>query len=154
MTASDLTGALANSPVALIVGGVILLAVILLGRRIDVKVGSVHAQLTPNGGSSVRDAIDRIEDKADTAVTEAQNAVSAAQDAATNAHFAARHAAGKKPAETPKTQTSKGNHQGTKALRTTRRNIMKNTLIPGIAKPKKIKKPKVKMPKLPKKGMK
>jgi hypothetical protein len=78
--------AIANSPVALIVGGVILLAIILLGRRIDVKVGNVHAQLTPNGGSTVRDAIDRIE-------KQANGARARAEDAATQATFAATRAA-------------------------------------------------------------
>lgn len=60
--------ALANSPLAILVGGGLLLAVILLGRRIDVRLGSVHAQLRPNGGSSLRDAVDRIEAKADDAI--------------------------------------------------------------------------------------
>lgn len=51
----------AGSPVLVLVGGVLLLAAILLGRRIDVRLGSVHAQLMPNSGSSLRDAVDRIE---------------------------------------------------------------------------------------------
>jgi hypothetical protein len=53
--------ALASSPVLILVGGVILLAAILLGRRIDVKLGSIHAQLTPNGGHTAKDQIARVD---------------------------------------------------------------------------------------------
>ena len=48
----------------------VLLAAILLGRSISVQVGSIHAELKPNGGSSLRDAIDRVEAKADAALTQ------------------------------------------------------------------------------------
>lgn len=60
--------ALGSSPLLLLVGGFVLLAAIVLGRRIDLRIGSMHAQLQPNGGSSLRDAVDRIEAKADDAL--------------------------------------------------------------------------------------
>jgi hypothetical protein len=44
-----------------LVGLAAVVVIALLGRRLSVTVGNVHAELTPNGGSSVRDAIDRIE---------------------------------------------------------------------------------------------
>lgn len=78
--------ALTESPVVLVCGIVFLVVVAALGRRLDVRIGSVHAQLTPNGGSSVRDAIDRIE-------TQAKSAVDRAETAALQATVAARHAA-------------------------------------------------------------
>lgn len=57
--------------VALVIAGlVVVLAVVILGRRLDVKVGSIHAELRPNGGSSLRDALDRVEEKADRALSE------------------------------------------------------------------------------------
>jgi hypothetical protein len=68
------------------VGLLAVLVIAALGRRLSVTVGNVHAELTPNGGSSVRDAIDRIERKADKAVVRAE-------DAALHAHSAAQHAA-------------------------------------------------------------
>jgi hypothetical protein len=42
--------------------GLILLAVVVLGRKLSLKIGKLHAEFAPNGGSSMRDAIDRIED--------------------------------------------------------------------------------------------
>jgi hypothetical protein len=69
-----------------LVGLAAVVVITLVGRRLSVTVGNVHAELTPNGGSSVRDAIDRIETKADQAVVRAE-------DAAMHAHTAARHAA-------------------------------------------------------------
>jgi hypothetical protein len=69
-----------------IVGLIAVVVIALLGRRLSLTVGNVHAELTPNGGSSVRDAIDRIEKKAD-------QAVGRAEDAALHAHTAAQHAA-------------------------------------------------------------
>ena len=39
----------------------ILFAVVLLGRKLSVKVGKLHAEFSPNGGSSMRDAVDRLE---------------------------------------------------------------------------------------------
>ena len=45
----------------IVVAGVILIGAILLGRSIKLDIMGVHAELKPNGGSSVRDAIDRIE---------------------------------------------------------------------------------------------
>lgn len=77
--------ATAASPLALILAAVILLAAVLLGRRIDVRLGSVHAQLTPNGGKSMRDAIDRIETQATSAVTRAEIAATQATVAADKA---------------------------------------------------------------------
>lgn len=47
--------------VCIVVAGVILVGAIFLGRSLKVDVGVIHAELKPNGGSSVRDAIDRIE---------------------------------------------------------------------------------------------
>jgi hypothetical protein len=44
-----------------LVGLAAVVVITLVGRRLSVTVGNVHAELTPNGGSSVRDAIDRIE---------------------------------------------------------------------------------------------
>lgn len=44
-----------------LVGLVAVLVIALLGRRLSVSVGNVHAELTPNGGSSMRDAVNRIE---------------------------------------------------------------------------------------------
>lgn len=74
-------------PVLIIaLGALLLLAVIVLGRRIEVQIGGLHAELKPNGGSSLRDAVDRVESKAD-------RAVSRAEEAATAAHFAATSAA-------------------------------------------------------------
>jgi hypothetical protein len=37
----------------------------LLGRRVDLRLGKLHAELRPNGGTSTRDVIDRIERKVD-----------------------------------------------------------------------------------------
>lgn len=44
-----------------LVGLVAVAVIAIAGRRLSVTVGNVHAELTPNGGSSMRDAIDRIE---------------------------------------------------------------------------------------------
>lgn len=46
----------------LILGGmalVVLLAALLLGRRLEASIGSVHLELKPNGGSSFRDVVDK-----------------------------------------------------------------------------------------------
>lgn len=43
----------------------LLIVAVVLGRRIELKIGSIHAELRPNGGSSTRDAIDRMEHKLD-----------------------------------------------------------------------------------------
>lgn len=51
-----------------LVGLLAVLVIAVLGRRLSVTVGSVHAELTPNGGSSMRDAVNRIEAKADDAL--------------------------------------------------------------------------------------
>ena len=40
---------------------VILVAALLLGRSLKLNIMGIHAELKPNGGSSVRDAVDRIE---------------------------------------------------------------------------------------------
>lgn len=45
------------------IAAIVLVAVILTGRRITLKIGSVSAELQPNGGESLRDAINRIEDR-------------------------------------------------------------------------------------------
>jgi hexokinase len=50
------------------VGLAAVLVIAALGRRLSVTVGNVHAELTPNGGSSLRDAVNRIETKADDAL--------------------------------------------------------------------------------------
>lgn len=47
--------------VCILVAGAILIGAIMLGRSIKLDIMGVHAELKPNGGSSVRDAIDRIE---------------------------------------------------------------------------------------------
>ena len=51
-----------------LIGGVaaVLIVTILLGRRIEAKIGSVHFELKPNGGRTLRDAIDRIEWRVET----------------------------------------------------------------------------------------
>ncbi len=51
------------SPVAMLCITALLLAVVILGRRIELRIGSLHAELRPNGGSTLRDAIDRIEQR-------------------------------------------------------------------------------------------
>lgn len=43
----------------------LLIVAVVLGRRIELKIGSLHAELRPNGGSSTRDAVDRVEAKVD-----------------------------------------------------------------------------------------
>lgn len=60
----------ATSPVLVVAALVVVLAIVVLGRRLDVKIGNIHAQLTPNGGKSLRDAIDRVERKADNALAQ------------------------------------------------------------------------------------
>lgn len=40
---------------------VLLLAVVLLGRKLSLKIGAVHAEFSPNGGSSAKDQLNRIE---------------------------------------------------------------------------------------------
>ena len=54
----------AESPAALVLQvaiAVVLVAAIVLGRRINASVGRIHFEMRPNGGSSLRDAINRIE---------------------------------------------------------------------------------------------
>ena len=43
------------------IAAIVLVAVILTGRRITLKIGAVSAELQPNGGESLRDAVNRIE---------------------------------------------------------------------------------------------
>ncbi len=49
-----------STDVALVVCAVILTLAVVLGRNLSVKIGSIHAELKPNGGKSTRDAIDNI----------------------------------------------------------------------------------------------
>lgn len=55
------------TPDVVIVGevllAVVLVACLLLGRRIDARLGSVVFQLGRNGGATLRDAVDRIEQR-------------------------------------------------------------------------------------------
>lgn len=39
----------------------VIIGAILLGRRIDARLGAVHFELQPNGGKTLRDSVDRIE---------------------------------------------------------------------------------------------
>lgn len=46
----------------LVLGGmalIVVLAAILLGRRLEASIGSVHLELKPNGGESFRDVVDK-----------------------------------------------------------------------------------------------
>jgi hypothetical protein len=47
----------------LVIGAIFILLVVvaLVGRRLEGDIGKIHFELRPNGGSTVRDAIDRIE---------------------------------------------------------------------------------------------
>lgn len=47
--------------VALLCAAVVLVVCIVMGRRIEAKIGMVHFELNPNGGKTMRDAINRIE---------------------------------------------------------------------------------------------
>lgn len=47
--------------IAIICLAVVLVVCLVLGRRIDAKVGAIHFELNPNGGKTMRDAIDRLE---------------------------------------------------------------------------------------------
>lgn len=51
--------------VAILFSAVALFAAVLLGRRIDIKVGKIHAQVTPNGGHSMHDKVDQLNTKVD-----------------------------------------------------------------------------------------
>lgn len=39
----------------------VIIGAIILGRRIDARLGAVHFELKPNGGATLRDSVDRIE---------------------------------------------------------------------------------------------
>lgn len=43
------------SPVVALAASAVMLAAVVMGRRIDLKIGKVHAELRPNGGSSYHD---------------------------------------------------------------------------------------------------
>lgn len=75
---------LSHPVVAVEVGAVLLLllAIVIIGRSLTLSVGSVKAELRPNGGSSLRDAVDRVEAAANGAVTRAESAAYAASVAA------------------------------------------------------------------------
>lgn len=45
----------------LVLVAIVLVVCIVMGRRIEAKIGMVHFELKPNGGKTVRDAIDRHE---------------------------------------------------------------------------------------------
>jgi hypothetical protein len=47
--------------VMFIVAGVVLVFALLMGRRIEAKIGKIHFELNPNGGKTLRDAVDRLE---------------------------------------------------------------------------------------------
>lgn len=53
--------ALQNSPAALLAIAVIAALVVLLGRRVEIRWGGLHAELRPNGGKSVKDRVDRVD---------------------------------------------------------------------------------------------
>jgi len=61
---------------------ILLLVIAVIGRDLSISVGSVKAELHPNGGSSLRDAVDRVEAAANGAVTRAESAAYAASVAA------------------------------------------------------------------------
>jgi len=84
--AAQATGSIAAILLALGVIGRALLGIYRIAKRVESTDALVRKELPPNGGTSLRDAIDRIEAKAD-------NAVSRAEDAAHHAHFASQHAA-------------------------------------------------------------
>lgn len=56
---------------------VVVLVALVMGRRVSIAFGRLHAELVPNGGASLRDAIDRIETRV--AALEAAASVLAAQ---------------------------------------------------------------------------
>lgn len=45
----------ASSPMIGLAAAVVLLAAVVMGRRLELKVGKIHAELRPNGGSSYHD---------------------------------------------------------------------------------------------------
>lgn len=69
----------------IVIGGLLVGTVAAFGRSLKVDVMGVHAELKPNGGSSMRDAVDRIERKADSAVKRADIAATQATVAADKA---------------------------------------------------------------------
>lgn len=57
-----------NIVVLALIGLLAVIVIAVFGRKLSVHVGNVHAELSPNGGSTMRDAVDRIEAKADDAL--------------------------------------------------------------------------------------
>lgn len=87
MTSALATIALSGAAVAALIAiGKAILGVYRAARRIESTFDLVEHELKPNSGSSLRDAVDRIEIKAD-------NAVGRAEEAASNSKDAAEHAA-------------------------------------------------------------
>jgi hypothetical protein len=63
--------------VGVLLAAVVLLAVVVFGRRLDASIGRVHFELKPNGGKTLRDAIDRrfdrVEDRLDVLEAKSNN---------------------------------------------------------------------------------
>lgn len=66
--AAQATGSIAAIILALGIIGRAVLGVYRLAKRVDETNSLVHRELRPNGGSSLRDAINRVEAKVDEAV--------------------------------------------------------------------------------------
>ncbi len=71
--------------VVVVMCGIIVIGAIFLGRSLKVDIMGVKAELKPNGGSSLRDAMDRVEKAANTAVVRAERAARNAKEAAKHA---------------------------------------------------------------------
>jgi hypothetical protein len=56
--------------VGLILAAVVVVVALILGRRLEASIGSVHVELKPNGGSSFRDVVDARCDKLDRRITQ------------------------------------------------------------------------------------
>lgn len=50
-----------STDILLLLSGAVIVAAVVAGRSLSVKIGNIHAELKPNGGKSTRDAIERIE---------------------------------------------------------------------------------------------
>jgi hypothetical protein len=82
----------------IIASAIVVVVALLMGRHLVVSVGSIKAELKPNGGSSMRDAIDRMEaatkvnaHRAEIAATSATLAAAKANDAAISAAASLEH---------------------------------------------------------------
>lgn len=86
---------ISNNPVLVVsalitfflIAGLIVIMAMWFGRSIKVELMGVKAELVPNGGSSLRDAVDRVERHASHAVVRAEAAADNAATAAEKAQI-------------------------------------------------------------------